>query len=185
MGKNKALLPFQGGILITRVVERLNVLTEEILVTTNNPEEFNFLNLPLFPDIYKERGALGGLFTALNAATSTLVAVVACDMAFVNPELLIAEAELCIKSRSDIVIPDTGEYLEPFHAIYRRQTCLPAVRDALDSGAWRVDSWFTNVKVMKFSIDEITRYDPMGISFFNINTPEDLKNAEEIAAQIN
>ncbi len=72
MGQDKALLPFLGQPLIVRVIERLKLLADEILVTTNHPQAYQFLGLPLYPDQQPGRGALGGLYTALNAASHPL-----------------------------------------------------------------------------------------------------------------
>ena len=78
MGRDKGLMPFLGRPLIQRVLERLTPIADEVLVTTNSPDEYRFLNLPLFPDLKPGRGALGGLYTALSSAACEAVAVVAC-----------------------------------------------------------------------------------------------------------
>ena len=84
MGEDKALKTFLGRPLIQRVAEQLSPIADELIVTTNRPEEYAFLNLPLFPDLKPGRGALGGLYTAIASAKHPLVAVVACDMPFVT-----------------------------------------------------------------------------------------------------
>jgi molybdopterin-guanine dinucleotide biosynthesis protein A len=88
MGQDKALIPFLGQPLIQRVKERVAKIADEVLVTTNNPEAFGFLQVRLVKDVIPGMGALGGLYTALYAASHPLVAVVACDMPFVNPLIL-------------------------------------------------------------------------------------------------
>ena len=94
MGQDKALIPFLGDHLIQRVRGRVAPLADELLVTTNQPQGYRFLGLPLFPDLIPGRGALGGLYTALSAASQPLVAVVACDMPFVNAEMLAAGRDM-------------------------------------------------------------------------------------------
>ncbi len=89
-------------------------------MTTNQPDDFAFLSLPLFPDIKPGRGALGGLHTALVSATQPLVAVVACDMPFASAPLLAAAARLLEQEAADVVIAETAEGFEPLHAVYRR-----------------------------------------------------------------
>ncbi len=93
MGQDKALLPFLGQPLIQRGITRLSHLADEVLVTTNHPENYSFVGLPLYPDIIPDRGALSGLYTALHAAHYDTVMVVACDMPFVSPALLGAQAD--------------------------------------------------------------------------------------------
>ena len=84
MGQNKALLPFKGQLLIERVISRIKVISEEVLVTSNEPDLFDFLGIPICSDLITGKGALGGLFTAFSIAHTPLVAVVACDMPFVE-----------------------------------------------------------------------------------------------------
>lgn len=184
MGKDKALVEFLGQPLIQRVIERLSHLADEVLVTTNRPEAYYFLGLPLFGDVYPGRGALGGLYTALHCAQHPLVAVVACDMPFASATLLAAERDLLLTSGSDAVIPQTRDGSEPFHAVYRRETCLPAIQRAIATDRWRVDSWFGDVRLRWMTVDEIAAYDPDGRAFWNINTPQELREAEALARQM-
>ena len=183
MGRDKALIPFLGRPLIERVIARVSYLADEILVTTNRPQDYQFLSLPLFRDVIPDRGALGGLYTALHAASQPLVAVVACDMPFVQPELLAYERDLLLNSMIDAVIPKTEGGTEPFYAIYRRDSCLPQILIALQAEKWRVDSWFSRVHIRFLNQEEIFQFDPRGLAFNNVNTPEELAEAERIAAQ--
>jgi molybdopterin-guanine dinucleotide biosynthesis protein A len=185
MGRDKALMPFLGRPLIQRVVDRLTPIADELLVTTNSPEDYRFLGIPLFRDIKPGRGALGGLYTALSSATCETVAVVACDMPFASVALIDAASRLLVQDDADVVIPDSGGGLEPLHAVYRRETCLPAIEFAIDTDQWRLISWFPQVKVRIFQPDEIKEYDPSGLAFWNLNTPEEFAEAEKTAKQEN
>jgi len=182
MGRDKALIPFLGKALIERVLQRVAPLADEVLVTTNRPESYLFLGLPLFSDLAPGRGALGGLFTALSAARHALVAVVACDMPFVSAALLAAERDLLADASLDAVIPQTEGGTEPFHAVYRRETCLPAIQAAIQAEKWRVDAWFPKARLRFLTLEEVLRYDPDRLAFWNVNTPEDLLQAEQLAA---
>jgi len=185
MGQDKALMPFLGRPLIQRVVDRLTPIADEVIVTTNRPEDYRFLSLSLFPDLKPGRGALGGLYTALSSATCVAVAVVACDMPFASPALLEAANRLMVQEDADVVIPDSGDGLEPLHAVYRRATCLPAIESAIDADQWRLISWFPQVKVRILQPDEVKLYDPSGLAFWNLNTPEEFVEAEKTAKQEN
>ena len=182
MGENKALKLFLGRPLIQRVVERLAPLADEVLITTNEPEAYRFLNVPLYPDLRPGRGPLGGLYTALVSAMHAHVAVVACDMPFASGPLLVAAAGLLQEDRVDVVIAETAEGFEPLHAVYRREACIPAIESAMDAGQWRVISWFPQVRVRKLTGDELKRYDPDGQAFSNVNTPEEFAAAEKRAS---
>jgi molybdopterin-guanine dinucleotide biosynthesis protein A len=181
MGQDKALMPFLGRPLIQRVVDRLASIADELIVTTNNPANYRFLGLPLFPDLKPGRGALGGLYTALSSATCEAVAVVACDMPFASAALIEAARRLLVQEEADVVIPDSGDGLEPLHAVYRRENCLPAIEAAIETDQWRLISWFPQVKVRVFQPDEVKSYDPSGLAFWNLNTPEEFAKAEERA----
>ncbi|RPJ20590.1 MAG: molybdenum cofactor guanylyltransferase [Chloroflexi bacterium] len=181
MGEDKALKTFLGRPLIQRVVERLSSIAEELIVTTNRPEDYRFLGLRLVSDLKPGRGALGGLYTAIASASHPIVAVAACDMPFASASLLEAASRLLVEEAADVVIPKSDEGYEPLHAIYRRATCLPAIQAAIDADQWKVIAWFPQVKVRVLTPEEITVYDPSGLAFWNVNTPEEFSKAEELA----
>lgn len=181
MGTNKALLPFLGVPLIERVVERVRQLATEVLITTNQPAGIEYLHLPLVPDPVPGQGALVGLQTALQAASQPYVAVIACDMPFVNAQMISYQLDCLVGEQVDLVIPLTEQGYEPFHAVYRRETCLSAVDAALQSGKKRMISWFDQVRVRELGQTELQRLDPLGRAFLNINTPEEFQIAEQMA----
>lgn len=181
MGQDKALMPFLGRPLIQRVVDRLASVADEVIVTTNRPDDYRFLGLPLFRDLKPGRGALGGLYTALSSATCDVVGVVACDMPFASANLLEAASRLLVEAEADVVIPSSGEGLEPLHAVYRRATCLPAIEAAIAADQWKLIAWFPQVKVRELQPEEIRPYDPDGLAFWNLNTPEEFAEAEQRA----
>ncbi len=186
MGQDKALLPFLGKPLIEHVVGRLIHLADETLITTNAPAGFRYLNIPLFPDLIPGRGALGGLYTALSAARGDRVAVVACDMPFANGKILTAcNTILRANLNIDATIPCSEHGLEPLHAVYRRETCLPAIKAALDADQWRMIAWHKQARIHRISPAEIQRHDPEGLAFMNINTPEEFQQAEALARESN
>jgi molybdopterin-guanine dinucleotide biosynthesis protein A len=182
MGEDKALKPFLGRPLIQRVVDRMMPIADEIFVTTNHPDDYTFLNLRLVPDLIPGRGALGGLYTALCSARQPNVAVVACDMPFASPSLLEAAYRLLVEEEADVVIPRLDEGFEPIHAVYRRASCVPAIESAMDAGQWKVIAWFPQVKVRVLTSDETRFYDPTGLAFWNLNTPDEFAEAERRAS---
>jgi molybdopterin-guanine dinucleotide biosynthesis protein A len=181
MGRDKGLIPFLGEPLIQRVMKRVTILADEILVTTNQADGYGFLQVPLVADVFPGKGALGGLFTALYAAQHSLVAVVACDMPFVNSQMLSAARRLLEETHADVAIPRTDEGYEPFHAVYRRETCLAAVSAALAAGEQRLISWFPAVHILTLPPEIVTQHDPQGLAFWNLNTPQELVQAEALA----
>ncbi len=181
MGEDKALKPFLGRPLIQRVIERLSPLADEVIVTTNRPVDYAFLNLRLVADLKPGRGALGGLYTAIASAADPFVAVVACDMPFASPVFFESARRLIVQEGADVVVAKTEEGYEPFHALYRRETCLPAIEAAIAADQWKVISWFSQVKVRVLTPDEMKGFDPSGLCFWNLNTPEEFSEAESRA----
>jgi len=184
MGQDKALMPFLGRPLIARQRELLIGLADELLVTTNHPADYVFLGLPLHTDLLPGTGPLGGLYTALNAARGPLVAVIACDMPFVSAALLRAQCDLLLSEDADVVIPCSRDGMEPLHAVYRRDACLAAVRAALDVGERKMTIWLPLVRSRLMTADEVSRVDPEFRSFFNVNSPEEFRQAEDLARKL-
>jgi len=182
MGREKALLPFMGRPLVQCVLERLSNLADEIILVSNRPDSLGFLGLRTVRDILPGRGALGGLYTALaNAAKNDCVAVVACDMPFANAQVFLTAYEAVKRYGCDGVVPHSSTGEEPLHAVYKRSTCLPAIRRALDQNLWRLNSWYGEVKIHFLPPEVILHYDPHQLAFLNINREVDLAQAEQLA----
>ncbi len=177
MGRDKGLVPLAGRPMISHVIERTAHLGDDVLITTNQPEAYSFLGFPMASDPVPGAGSLAGLHTALQAARGDTVVVLACDLPFVSAPLL--EYMLRLSSEADVVIPlRDGEY-EPLHAVYRR-ACLAPLESALAAGEKRMISFFPFVRVQPVESDELDRFDPRGMSFFNVNTPAELEMAERL-----
>jgi molybdopterin-guanine dinucleotide biosynthesis protein A len=181
MGEDKGLKPFLGRPLIQRVIERLAPLADEIIITANRLEEYALPGVRVVPDLLPGRGSLGGLYTALASAAFPIVGVVACDMPFASLELLEMECRILTTEAVDVVIPRTMDGYEPFHAVYRRESCLPAIRSALDANQWKVVAWFPQVRVRELTPAEQLSGNSNGRAFWNVNTPQEFARAEELA----
>lgn len=188
MGQSKALVEFDGRPLICRLVKRLLPAADELVITTNEPENLGFLkddfpeaDITLVSDRRDVRGALIGMETALEAANCPIVAVVACDMVFASPSLVVAEAIEMTETEADAVVPVNKHGYEPFHASYRKDSCLAAVKKALAEGKSRVQSIFQDpdVEVIEFPQNKVLEVEPRGGCFINTNTPEELAHIEK------
>ncbi len=184
MGQDKALMSLQGRPLIQHVLERLAPMADEVLLSANSPDIYSFLHLEVLPDEKPGQGALGGLFTTMKAAKYPFVAAVGCDMPFANRSLFEYELDSIVKTGANVVIPATAEGLEPLHAIYRRESCLPAIRSALEAGNFQLIGWLKDVEVLSVPPQVIVQFDPMRRAFRNLNTAEEfLAAAEEIRSE--
>ncbi len=171
-----------GGIpLIERVVSRLAVFQSEInIVTTGQSSfraDFNYPRLNMLSDLYPNGGSAGGIYTGLSFSHSFHNIVVACDMPFLNTELL--KYMIKIQEGYDLVVFRNQSFFEPLHAIYSKN-CLPYLEKIIHNNL-RIIELVKYVKVRYLSLAEIESFDSKHLSFFNINTELDLKVANQIA----
>jgi molybdopterin-guanine dinucleotide biosynthesis protein A len=153
-------------------------MSDDLFITTNQPRPMKDLNFRLVPDEVPGQGALYGLKTALQAACYDDVLLVACDMPFIALELV--DHLRSLVGKADVIIPRLDASYEPLLAVYRASTCLPAIDRSLEAGNARMISFFSDVKVLPIETEVIDRLDPQRLSFFNLNTPEDVLQAEAI-----
>jgi molybdopterin-guanine dinucleotide biosynthesis protein A len=186
LGKDKLQEVVGGRPLLQRVIDSLSPISEQILVVTaqgqNRPAiQATQSKVASVPDIYPGRGALGGIYTGLTTTKSQYSLVVAADMPFLNPDLL--QHLVSVAPGFDVVMPRIDGEIEPLHAVYSRD-CLPAIQEQIERNQLQIRIFLERVRVRYVELAEIDRFDPRHMSFFNVNTPEDLTKAEEIAAEI-
>ncbi len=182
LGRNKALEPFRGEALIHRVIRRMSQVASNIIVVANDHERVAELDLPegVIPviDEYPGKGSLGGIYTGLSAAPTQWAVFCACDMPFPSPRLY--RALLSNRETNDAVVPVVEGRPEPIHAAYSR-ACLEPIHAKLAANRLKISGFFDDVSVHYFTEDRVRRIDPDLLSFFNINTQQDLEKANQIA----
>lgn len=179
MGRDKAFLEVGGRPVIERVMGQVQSLTDDLFISTNSPEKYVHLGLPLVPDIYPDKAALGGLYSVIQAARHAHVLVVACDMPFLKVALL--QYLIDLAPQADVVVPlITPPQPETLHAVYSKN-CLPAIERRLLADQLRLIGFFADVTVRYVERDEIVKFDPEFHSFVNMNTPEDWQRVQAIA----
>ena len=182
LGRDKAVEPFGGQPLIRHVIESIEPLTGEIVVVVADAARAEALPLEaehrVAVDLYPDCGSLGGIFSGLSAANNRWGLVVACDMPFLNRQLI--EHLASLRGECDAVVPMPGEHPEPTHALYS-QACLPHIETKLRARDLKISGFFDDVRVRYVSEDEVRQFDPDLHSFFNVNSPEDLARAVALA----
>lgn len=178
LGFNKAFAEVGDKPIIVRALDVLKGLFEEVFIVALEAEPFEHLGVPVRTDLLPGNNALGGVHAALSYASGEAGFVCACDMPFLSPRLIDRMVELA--SGYEVVLPRSPKGLEPLHAIYARG-CLPAIEGAIGAGELKLTSYFSRVAVRVLEADEVERLDPGGLSFFNVNTTEDLKTARALA----
>ena len=182
LGRNKALEPFRGETLIHRVIRRMRQVASNIIIVANDDERVAELDLPegvtSVIDEYPGKGSLGGIYTGLSAAPTDWAVFCACDMPFPSPQLY--RALLSNRDDNDAVVPVVEGRPEPIHAAYSR-ACLEPIHAKLAADRLKISGFFDDVSVHYFTEDRVREIDPDLLSFFNINTQQDLEKANQIA----
>ncbi len=178
LGRDKAVEPFDGKPLLRRVVDRLADVVDETVLVVADAEQGERIPLPdsarVVVDGYPDCGSLGGIFTGLSAAMGDWGLVVACDMPFLDPELL--RHILDQRGGHDAVVPVLDGRPEPTHAAYSK-ACLPPIERRLRAGELKIAGFFDDVSVRQVPEAEVEEIDPGRLSFLNVNTPDDLERA--------
>jgi molybdopterin-guanine dinucleotide biosynthesis protein A len=180
MGQEKALLPVGGRPVIQRVLWSIADLSDDLLIVTNTPDMYRHLGQRMVSDVYPGKGALGGIYTAISAALHPHCLIVACDMPFLNTDLL--SHLMTLSAGFDVVIPLIQEFPETMHAIYGK-ACLEPIERRLLGDQLKIVDFFDDVRVQYVPREEVARYDPTFRSFLNMNTPDDWCKLQRIAAR--
>ncbi len=173
-GRDKAHALLAGKPLIAHVVEALQILFEDVLIVTNQPVSFERFGVTVVSDIVRGAGSLGGLLTALVHADGERCFVAACDMPFLNVDVI--RKMLGTNEGLDVVVPAVKGEMQPLHAIYSRR-CIRPIRERIAAGDLRIFDFYPEVLTLRFEEHRWEAVDPENRSFFNINTEEDLYGA--------
>ena len=180
-GVNKALLDVDGRTIVRRILDALGPLVTERVLLANDASLAETPAVRLVYDPEPHAGVLPALAAGLAAASGDVCLAVACDMPFVSTSLFRHLLWLRTQCEADVVIPRTAGFLEPMHAVYRRVPVRRAIESALARGEQRMISYFADVRVREVAEHEWRAFDPDGLAFFNVNTPEDLEQARRLA----
>ena len=184
LGRDKAVEPLGDAPLIRRVLSRVAEVTDETVVVINDAARAS--ELPLDGDVvtavdrYPGAGSLGGIFTGLEAARADWALVVACDMPFLNVPLL--RRILSLRAGRDAVVPVIEGRPEPTHAAYSKR-CLPYIESRLQANDLKISRFFEDVEVEYLPQSSVDELDAEHLSFFNVNTEQDLERARRLAVR--
>lgn len=180
-GHDKILEKIGSTSLIEQVISRIDPISKDIIIVTANERAFtqlaNHPKVRVVHDIIPGMGSLGGIYTGLVESKTQYNLVVAADMPFLNEALL--RYMMSVAEGYDITLPHVNKWFEPLHAIYSRN-CIGPARKLIDEGHRVIVELFEYVKVKYVEAEEIDRFDPQHLSFFNINTQEDMQRALNI-----
>jgi len=176
----KGLIQLGNKTIIENTLGIFKKLFSEIIIVTNNPESYLKFGTRVVEDLVKNKGPLAGIFTGLCFSTNDLNFVVGCDMPFVNSNLV---GYIMSKPKEyDVVIPEINGRLESLFARYSKYV-LPLILFRLSKNELKIQDILSELNVLRITKEEVERFDPKHLSFFNINTQKDLKKALDLFSQ--
>jgi molybdenum cofactor guanylyltransferase len=180
-GAVKGQLDVGGIAIVERIIKRLDQCCSRTVIVANDPEPYRTYGRDIYPDIVPGSGSLGGIYTALSVATTEFVFVCACDMPFVAADLvrhLVRRIDDC-----DAVIPRDARGVQPMHGVYRRRT-LPKLEVQLRGGDLKVEHFIESIGALVLTVEEVATVEPRGLACFNVNSPDDLLEANRRAHMV-
>lgn len=179
-GHNKAFLEIGGKTIMERILAVFSTLFDEIILVTNDPLAYAAWDVKIVSDLYDQRSSLTGLHAGLFYSTRPYAFFTACDTPFVNPALIRLLVDN-IDHSVDGVVPETEKGLEPLFAVYSRR-CLKPFGKSIEQQKLKIRRVFSGLRIRTIPEDRLRQEDPNLVSFFNINTPEDLTRATRLTA---
>lgn len=176
----KANYVLQGVPIIQRVTNALWPVCHRVFLVVSDQEECPGIQLPRVYDGFPGCGPLGGIHAALKAAREPCL-VVACDMPFLKPELL--QYMIDQAKGYDAVVPCGAGRFEPLHTLYC-PSCLSTIEESLRQGNLKLADLLSRLRLRKITEEEVSRFGDPRLLFFNVNTPQDLQSASQMAHRL-
>jgi molybdenum cofactor guanylyltransferase len=170
MKRNKAFLEYEGKPLVERSLEILQRVFPEVLISSNEPELYKDYKFPVIQDGTLDRGPLEGLYQGLQKSAFETVFFVACDMPFLQMELI--RVLFSWASDYEIVVPRFRSVLHPLHAFYHR-SCLQPIQKNLEAGHLKIIDFFPACSVRYVEETDLRSFLKLNDALCNVNTPED------------
>ncbi len=179
MGQDKRFLSFGDRRLFERGLWTLSSLLQHVSIVIAQDSPFLSANVPVLRDVVAHCGSLGGLYTGLREASTPHVFVAACDMPFLNVNLI--RYMIGLKEEADIIVASWNNRIQPTHAIYSKR-CVPVLEDMIRRHQVKIQDAFQHpsLSVRFMTESEVRQIDPEGRSFLNINSPADLETARSL-----
>ncbi|MHB9034948.1 MAG: molybdenum cofactor guanylyltransferase [Anaerolineae bacterium] len=176
IGQDKALLEIGNQSLLQRSIKTARELSADVICVARPDQNLAVNDAVLVHDPPGWSGVLPAILVGFQAARYPWIFLAACDMPFIN--LALVRYMLGRRDACAVVVPSLKIGYEPLHALYHRSV-IPNLAAAIAEGRHRAISFYQGLEICEVKEDEIKRYDPQLISFFNVNTEADLAQARE------
>lgn len=171
IGQNKALLKLNSKTVIEIILNKIKPVFDEVIIISNNPDDYSFLELIVYKDIYPGLGPLAGIHSGLTNSNSEINFIISCDLPLITTEAIDFIANY--NSKKSAIMYKKDDRLQYLCAVYK-QDCLPIVEQCLKTGRLKVKDFINKIDIEIVDAAWITEE-----IFFNLNTVEDfnyLKN---------
>jgi molybdopterin-guanine dinucleotide biosynthesis protein A len=185
-GRDKGLVVLAGKPLILHVIDRVYKVVDEILVVVSSEKQKNKFEVileekaNLVIDKDDSQSPLVGAITGFETADAEYSLLLPCDTPLVSTQIVQFLLDMCV-NRSAAIPRWPGGYIEPLQAVYRTESALTAAKTALKQGKMNMQSMIDNLRGVRYvSTIVLEQLEPDLLTFFNVNTPQDLNKAEAI-----
>jgi molybdopterin-guanine dinucleotide biosynthesis protein A len=184
LGKEKSLIEFGGRPLIQWSVEKLALLVEDVVVVARGPEQAGLLE-DLIPDAsiacdsVSGYGPVAGLAAGMELARNEYVLAIGCDLPFLNADVVNILFEQAQGWDAAVPMRENG-MIEPLHSVYKRDALHSACQNAIEHGERKIRLPLSMLRVKCVAVELLKNPDPELLTFFNLNTREDLDLARSL-----
>ncbi len=184
LGKEKSLIEFGGRPLIQWSVEKLALLVEDVVVVARGPEQAGLLE-DLIPDAsiacdsVSGYGPVAGLAAGMELARNEYVLAIGCDLPFLNADVVNILFEQARGWDAAVPMRENG-MIEPLHSVYKRDALHSACQNAIEHGERKIRLPLSMLRVKYVAVELLKNPDPELLTFFNLNTREDLDLARSL-----
>lgn len=184
MGTDKALLKLGDESVIERITKLMKSIFDEVFIITNNPDDYRFLNLPLYEDIFKHKGPLSGIHSGLFHSCANNNFFISCDLPLISEELIRFVVDY--KSNKAARYCFAGGRHQYLAGIYSK-ALLPDIENIINSqqdirdekeNRFAIKNIFMNFEADTIEVEALPFYSEN--LFFNLNTPEDFEKLKRI-----
>jgi len=183
MGGNKSLLKIGDTTIIERVRDLMKSLFSDVILITNDPADYKYLNIPIFEDIFKHKGPLAGIHSGLTHSSSSQNFIISCDLPFITPEMI--KYLIDFKTEKLITIAKAAGYIQQLAGMYSKECVYEAekiLNDQLNAeakGSIQKNKNISALKLIERVGAEIISAESLPFYkeeiFFNMNNVEDYK----------
>jgi len=189
-GRDKCLVELAGKPLVVHVLERVSEIVDARVVVVSSEQQRRLLSntlgseASLVVDRYEGQSPLVGALTGFESVEGENALLLPCDTPFISPRIAGLLFDLC-ENRGAVVPRWPNGFIEPLQAVYHAKSAVTAAKAALDEGRHNLSSMIARLhRVRYLSTLVVQQLDPELLTFFNVNTPMDLKKAESIVGRV-